>query len=109
MIYLENTSNEQRVYVPLPKRVRRDVVTFTLYERTSYREAFSVVVPTSIRGDYLVVDLSLEDFPSGEYVYRVTQESEGVDVIITGGIARVLSGGVSYETISGNVIYREYE
>lgn len=110
MIYLENTSSEQSIYVPLPKKVQSDVVTFTLYEQPSYREAFSVVVPTSIIGDYIVVTLSLgENFPSGEYQYRVSQQAEGVDVIVTGGIAKVNSGGVSYQSVSGNIIYQEYE
>lgn len=105
MIYIENIDKEQRVMIPLPMEVSADAVTFQLVCSATREIICSVAVPTTIQGQYLSVDLLLEDVESGEYEYQVNQDG----AIITSGLAKVEKGGVAYQTINGNIMYQEYE
>lgn len=105
MIYLENTTDEQRVFIPLSVKPSGSVVTFCLIHPLTGEEVFSIALPNTQNGDYLVADIELEDMESGEYNYSIS--AEGVN--IGKGIVRLSSGGVSYETMSGNISYQEYE
>lgn len=91
--------------IPLPMSVSADAVTFLLMCSASKEIICSMAVPTSVIGQYLEVDLLLEDVESGEYEYQVNQDG----AIITSGLAKVEKGGVAYQTINGNIMYQEYE
>lgn len=91
MIYLNNTSGLQQVWIPRAMDFD-DVSLVTLYlTHTATRTTYSdiVIKEWSVDGGYYLLTLALpEDMPVGEYEYSLDGEQ---DVPISAGLARIAS------------------